>query len=100
MKKLINIENVSGIAELLKDINISQIQLDKQQEAHIYIDTFNQALQDFKKPFPQKASTIELFEWRLKELIATAQALFDILDKNIQQKILKKTGCKNLDEVN
>ena len=100
MKQLITIENVSEIADLLKDINISQMQPDKQQEADTYINKFNLAFQDFKKPFPEKASTIEMFERHLQDLMTTTQALFDILDKNLQHKILKKVKCKNLDEAN
>jgi len=99
MKQLINIENVSEIAELLKDINISQIQPDKQRDADVYINAFNQALQDFKKPFPEKAPTIELLERNLQELITTTQKLFSILDNNIQKTIIKKSGCKNFEEI-
>lgn len=99
MKKLITVCNVVEVAELLKDISPSEVQVENQQIAQNILDSFKQALHEFKQPIPNKSSQIEYFEKHIKDLISTTQTVFDSIDGNIQQKILKKVKFKNLDEV-
>ncbi len=99
MKKLMTVCNVVEIAALLKDVSLTDVQAENQQSAQNLMDSFKQALHEFRQPIPNKSSQIECFEKHIKDLIATTQAVFDSLDEKIQQKIIKKVKVKNLDEV-
>jgi hypothetical protein len=90
MENLINISNVTKVAESLKIVgpSLSLIQKNKQHRAKPLINCFKKALQEFKNPTPVKLSLIDQFDIHLSILIASSQALFNILDENTKYTIL------------